>query len=429
MNDQHDFAIDADDLQSAADPPANSVEAPARESVPGSDLALSPKVVIQYRNRGLHTALLPPLLILLTAVVITSYQRQSRLRPLAPHAPSTKAADRATSAGRGRQIIVEGAGTGVASGPIMVQSSPPPPPPPPPASAPLAATEPADSPVMPAEPKAGALLARVGNPLEPGPFSPFDLDARDGLPPLPSEPGRESGVEPPLEPPAPPTSATKDDLPADSPELAFGVGERPPAGRAMEALDEPRVTKEQILQGIRVEADQKIAEQKNIEREMAQSKVREYYETFRRIQSERPTFHEELRKLLQALGDNAGAEINSLCDRYGRSTLPEVRKVVVLALNRSAARLKREGKIELLRKHGVPEPVILDFIANEEHNNINRRGGPRDQNEVRARAARILLTFPPAASSPSSGSATTPAPRSVAKVAAPPVPRSAQPPQ
>jgi len=137
MSDQHEFAIDPDDQQSAAGLPANPIEAPAQESAPGSDLALSPKVVIHYRNRGLHTALLPPLLILLAAAVITSYQRQARLRPLAPHAPSTKAADRATSAGRGRQIMVEGSGTGVAIEPIMVRSTIPPPPLPLPA--PLAA--------------------------------------------------------------------------------------------------------------------------------------------------------------------------------------------------------------------------------------------------------------------------------------------------
>jgi hypothetical protein len=166
---------------------------------------------------------------------------------------------------------------------------------------------------------------------------------------------------------------------------------------------------------------------------MVHAKAREYYEVFRKIHAERPAFHNDLRRLVDELGDGAGPEIASLCDRYGRDALPEVRKVVGQALKRSAARLKHKPKIEMLRAQGVPEPMILDLLAHEQHVNINTRGGPRDQNEVLASAAKILLTYPPTApraNPPATKPARTPAAaRSVVGVAAPPVPRTVRPPQ
>ena len=45
----------------------------------------------------------------------------------------------------------------------------------------------------------------------------------------------------------------------------------------------------------------------------------------------------------------------------------------------------------MLRDLGVPEPGILDFLANDLHRYINSRNGPRDSNEVRVNAAKQLL--------------------------------------
>ena len=178
---------------------------------------------------------------------------------------------------------------------------------------------------------------------------------------------------------------------------------------------------------------QKKADQENLQFEMVNAKAREYYEVFQKIQADRPAFHNELRRLVQELGDGAGPEINSLCNRFGREPLPEVKKLVILALNRSAARLKRKPKIEMLRSQGVPEPVILDVLAHEEHNKINTRGGPRDRNEVLAHAAKLLLEYPPKvpqANPPATKAARTPAAtRSVVGVVAPPVPGMARPPR
>ncbi len=64
----------------------------------------------------------------------------------------------------------------------------------------------------------------------------------------------------------------------------------------------------------------------------------------------------------------------------GRATHPEVHKVVILALNRSAAGSIVRPRLELLRSLGVPEPVILDYLAKDLHHKINGNGAaPRTE--------------------------------------------------
>ena len=220
MSGEPDFAIDPGDLQPAVEPSAESFTAPPEGPDADADVDASPApapastsvppplVVIQYRNRGLHMAILPPLLILITALVITSYQRQARLRPLAPtFTAATKEAAPATPAGRGRVIMVAESVTGAAVEPIQVRAATPPPLPPPLAPAPA----------LEAEPIAKEALARAGDPLQPDPFSLLDLEGE------PAGPGGEAKVEPPLEPPVPPRTIVVGSLSPDSPERAFGI--------------------------------------------------------------------------------------------------------------------------------------------------------------------------------------------------------------
>ena len=63
-------------------------------------------------------------------------------------------------------------------------------------------------------------------------------------------------------------------------------------------------------------------------------------------------------------------------------------------LKRSAAGLTLPVKVEMMRYLGLPEPKILDYVAHRYHPTIHARGGPRDENEVRVRAARALLAMP-----------------------------------
>jgi hypothetical protein len=66
---------------------------------------------------------------------------------------------------------------------------------------------------------------------------------------------------------------------------------------------------------------------------------------------------------------------------------------VTKILARMSGRTPREVKVRLLREMGVPEPAVLDFLANEIHRFVNSRNGPRDANEVRVSAARLLLSY------------------------------------
>ncbi len=128
---------------------------------------------------------------------------------------------------------------------------------------------------------------------------------------------------------------------------------------------------------------------------MELAKAREYQEVIHKLNQERLQFHDDLRRLLRAEGEGAGDEIKALCEKYGRDTLPGLEKAVALVRSRTAAKLNRGDTIELMRRYGMPETIIFDYLANELDHYRNMRGGPRDRNEVRVRAARLLLTYPP----------------------------------
>jgi hypothetical protein len=394
MSDERDFAIDDADLESTA---ASSLPSGGRG--PGSEIqpvapteAPPALVVIEYRKSRLFSPLVPPLLILLAALGITAYQRQPRPRPPVPAAVRSSPA---------RVIMVEPSETGAAIEPIAVRTTAPAP-----VAEPPSLPAPAPAPESPSAPAAApqervALASRSAD--EPGPFSPASSEV--GGP-------RPVAAGPPLEPPAPRTSAASEPLSPDSPELAFPAENR----RALAQELPPRVTRDAILQEIEVEAAQKKAQQDQLGREVAESKYYEIVAAIQRAHRERRQFHDELRRALRELGDDAGAEIKGICDRYGRDTHPVVEKKVRLDMSRWSARLTRGAKIEKLRADGLPEPRIFDFVASELDHTIGTRGGPPHQNGVRVRAAQRLLMYPP----PEAGSAPAPRPTTTARAPAAP---------
>ena len=57
------------------------------------------------------------------------------------------------------------------------------------------------------------------------------------------------------------------------------------------------------------------------------------------------------------------------------------------------SRMSRQAKVRLIRSLDLPESVLLDFLSVELQRLIGARNGPRDRNDVRVRAAKLLLSY------------------------------------
>jgi hypothetical protein len=147
---------------------------------------------------------------------------------------------------------------------------------------------------------------------------------------------------------------------------------------------EPLPTKEESLRQIEEEAAKKQAEIDGLEA----SKLAE----FRSMrQSERLKFRDELREVLQSYGNGAGPEIDKLAKRYGYDT-DRVR--FVRARNAwKFTQMSMQAKVRFTRSLDLPETTVLNFLSDELIRKIGAREGPRDQNEARIRAAKMLLNF------------------------------------
>ena len=169
------------------------------------------------------------------------------------------------------------------------------------------------------------------------------------------------------------------------------------------------MTKEQVLDRIHLEAEQKAARLRNLEawkprllerdRKLGEEiRAVQLVEVQRQAEAKRVAFHAELRKLVVALGDRAGPQINRLCEKYGRVTMPEIFDAVQTRLRRSSTRLGRREKVEMMRRLGLPEPIILDA---HHPRRVAAPSTPEEgratMDEVRALAGRQLLAIPPPA--------------------------------
>jgi hypothetical protein len=106
---------------------------------------------------------------------------------------------------------------------------------------------------------------------------------------------------------------------------------------------------------------------------------------------ERKHFLDELRMILKVQRGTAGPEIERLSNRSGRTEDPRLlmRARMVIGENR----ISQHAKVQKLREFGVPEAVILDYLANGLNKNLGARNGPRTRNEVWIRAGRLLLKY------------------------------------
>jgi hypothetical protein len=172
---------------------------------------------------------------------------------------------------------------------------------------------------------------------------------------------------------------------SSQPAIARAEEKRPigePSRTAVPPAIPPLPTKEETLRQFEQEAAQNLAH----DREMQEQKVAEL-RSFR--YQERVKFRDELRAVLQQHGREAGPEINRLAQRSSYDTDPE-RLTQALHIWR-VSRTSQPAKAKMIRALDLPETVILDFLSDDFHTQVRTRNGPRNENEVRIRAAQQLL--------------------------------------
>ena len=194
-----------------------------------------------------------------------------------------------------------------------------------------------------------------------GSTNPFDLTAPDG---------------PAVRDPQPATEKS----PAPATALASGPSFEPA----------PLPTKEESERQIQEESAHRIAELR------AKSDAKSV-ELRTQRRDEQIKFHEELRDLIRTQGMKAGPDIEALVKRYGYESDPD-RRARVDYFWRNSKKSQAE-KVRVIRCLDMPEAVILDHLSNDIFRAAMGRNGPHES-EVRARAARVLVTRYPLVTTP-----------------------------
>jgi hypothetical protein len=180
---------------------------------------------------------------------------------------------------------------------------------------------------------------------------------------------------------APATAAT---TPAAAPATARPEEKANPAGPVAVAAEPPLPSREETERQLREEAAKKQAEDDH--------RLAQQLQDLQAIKDdERTKFRQELQKLLDQFGDRAGKEIEALSSHAGRDDDPERKARAYRVLGASGTNQKT--KVRQLRAIGMPEPVILDYLANQLDKNLGTRNGPRTRDAVWVLAARRLLTY------------------------------------
>jgi len=407
------------------------------EEVIESPPLAQPVVVIQYRTRGVPWYLVLPLLVLVPLGAVAIYHRVSSHahRTFVPP-PSVDQSTRKAAESQAVTEALSGASTAAAlqeglppasnvdfGAPLALNSQPIAP-----GSLPAVLSSPTPTPTVkadltkPASPAAAtSATTKEGEPpktagsSDPAKAAPGVTDASTPPPvatPV-NEPGPQVAATTPVDAtrPAPRGAvAVGFSVPADndSPFAELNISRGPPGRSTTDheqaaathgpaaASDpspdtQPQPTKEQLLQDIQAEAAEKAAEEK--QRRDLKDRAREVVdaESQERVEDERAAFRRDLREAIKLSRKEAAAQIDTLCNRYGRNYSDELRSKARFLLERYCGKMSREAKVRMLRLYGVPEAGILDFLANEIHYMINTRSGPRDSNEVRIDAAKQLL--------------------------------------
>ncbi|MGO9464079.1 MAG: hypothetical protein ACLQIB_49475 [Isosphaeraceae bacterium] len=197
---------------------------------------------------------------------------------------------------------------------------------------------------------------------------PFDDPSEKSEPLNPARPGDIAPANASSPPPQPKVAAAK---PVGEPRAA-GI---PPA-------QQPLPTPEEEMRQIEEEAAHNEAQKRDQQEKQAVELRSVRYQ-------ERVKFRDELRAILQEHGNSAGPEINQLAKRSSFEKDPE-RQIQATRIWRFS-RNSQANKVKMIRALDMPEAVILDFLSDDFHAQVRAPKGPRNENEVRIRAAHRLL--------------------------------------
>jgi hypothetical protein len=103
-------------------------------------------------------------------------------------------------------------------------------------------------------------------------------------------------------------------------------------------------------------------------------------------------FREELAEVVRSKGMRAGPDIANLDKRYAYQGDP-IKAEKAYQMWRLMP-TSEKAKVNKLRSLELPETKILEFMCSSLHGTIGSRRGPRDENEVRVKAAMQLLKYP-----------------------------------
>lgn len=210
-----------------------------------------------------------------------------------------------------------------------------------------------------------------------------------GSTPPPSGAALSSAPAPVAAEPVPAASGPGTSTPVPAAPVVAADTARAPAAQqeTVVAAEPPLPTKEETERQIREEAAR-------LQRENAVRLVQQEQDLRALRDDERQRFRDQLRKILEVHGSRAGAEIEQLSLQTGRDEDPEMRLRAYRVL--ATTGISERTKVRKLREVGVPETVVLDYLANGINKDLGARNGPRSPNDVWVRAARRLLFYEPA---------------------------------
>jgi hypothetical protein len=398
MTNEHDVTLETDHLEEV-------IETPPPEK---------PVVVIQYRTRGVPWFLFVPLLLLVPLSAVAIYHRvTSRARAAivpTPAQPQVTVKPEQTSASKDLKAVKPGTHgaaplSPLAGGlagetllPLALNSQPIAPGSLPIWPSPAAKSEPAgptaSAAPKPADPSAASVPPPASNTAKPP-----DPAAAPKAAPSRTQPEPRSAVAVGF---SLPRAGADDDNPFSELDIArnrpgdlLGQPSDPssagPSTAASAPDDRPQPTKEELMDDIQAEAAEKRSELKQLRHLKDHARDEIEAESLARTEEDRAAFRRELLDILKSGSKKVGQEINDLCDKYGRNYDPELRNRVFRSLGKAKGRTTRDAKVKMLRQFGVPEPGILDYLANAMNFTMNSRTGPRNVDEVRVSAARQLL--------------------------------------